>query len=77
MLFKKDQKQEMEMVKEKYFSPDEMARMRKAKLRIKVHFQKFFRFLSDRRNMIMFNRWKDYTLYVIDKERRYLVDRKV
>ena len=38
MLFKKEQKLEMEMVKEKYFSPEEMQRMKKAKLRIKVHF---------------------------------------
>jgi len=52
-----DQEADENQHKMKYMSPEERLMMEKTKLKVKQHFQKFFRYCAMKKNKVYFQRW--------------------
>lgn len=58
--FRKKQKEDMEQNLFRQLSPEKVEQIERAKVKIKVHFIKFFRKCSLKQNKKCFNKWKTF-----------------
>lgn len=71
----------MDQNKQQYLSPEERQRIEKAKLQVKLHFLKFFRHHSVKKNKQYFIKWKAYVEFEqhregeFEKVRKFLLKR--
>ena len=59
-----------------YLSPEEEARIEKAKLEVKAHYLRFFRHHAVKKNIVFFNRWRSYVEYLKSREEEYVTVRQ-
>ena len=71
--FKKEQQADVDQNRGKYQSPEEMMKTKKAKLKIRQHFQKFFRFFALKQNQRMFHKWRAYIQFCQNQEAEFEV----
>ena len=70
-MFRKQQEAQLDAGKMEYFSPDEMERMKKVKLKVRQKFQKFFRLMSLKQSTRLFLKWKSYVQFQQNQEEEF------
>lgn len=70
-MFMADQKAEMNANKILFLSPEEREKMEKAKLKVKRHFQNFFRRHMIKNSKLFFNKWISYVEFVKGREQEF------